>query len=175
MNLSDKKPGALKKLARELLTTTCLTAVAAGAAQAATVNETVDFNGSFATANVLPLGTDRVLGSINPSGDNDFFQFTGLLGGGAYSLAGLYEASASYTVFNSAGVVLNVETTNPPLFTGTIPGDGILVVGVEQNEQISFYDLTLTAPTTGVPEPSTAVGVGLALAGALALRRKLAK
>ncbi len=175
-NLESSAARAMKKLARELLTTTCLTAVAAGAGQAATFNESTlpDFNNTFASANTLPGGTDVVLGSISPSSDNDFFQFTGLLGGGTYTLSGIYEGAATYQILNSAGGVLNTAVTNPASFTGTIPGDGILVVGVTQNEQVALYDLTLSAPTA-VPEPSTAAAVALALAGGLALRRKLAK
>ncbi len=163
---------AFKKLARKLLTTTCLTAVATGAAQATTFNETTDFSNNSATANLLPLGTDRVLGSINPSGDIDFFKLTGLTPGALYSLIGTYEGSARYTVLNSALATLNTAVDNPALLTGTIPGDGMLVVGVLQNEQIAFYDLNLQ---TSIPEPSTAAGVGLALAGALALRSKQKK
>lgn len=165
---------AIKKLARKLLTTTCLTAVATGAAQATTFNETTDFSNTSATANLLPVGTDRVFGSINPSGDIDFFKLTGLTPGALYSLIGTYEGSARYTVLNSALTTLNTAVDNPALLTGTIPGDGMLVVGVLENEQIAFYDLTLQTSAV-TPEPATTAGVGLALAGALALRRKQKK
>ncbi|MGH9723199.1 MAG: PEP-CTERM sorting domain-containing protein [Bryobacteraceae bacterium] len=178
MKFSEKSPvKAVKKLARELLTTTCLTAVAAGVAQATPFNEStvVDFNNTFGTANDLPLGTDNVVGGLQTISDNDFFRFLGLAAGGAYTLTGSYELNASYSVLDSGGGVLNGPATNPPIFNGIVPGDGILVVGVNQQEQTAFYDLNLAAQSAEVPEPSTTAGVGLALAGALALRRKRTK
>ena len=181
MKPSEKAPAAaLKKFARHLLTTTCLTAAAAGVASAGTINESsvpgADFGNTFGVANVLPVGTDGVIGGVNTS-DNDFFRFSGLLGGGAYTLTGVYTGFATYSILNSSQGVLNPGQSNPASFSGTIPGDGILVVSVQQNEQLGTYDLTLAAPQApgGVPEPATLTGVGLGLAGAWALRRKRAK
>lgn len=140
--------------ARELLTTTCLTVAATGAAQAASFSEggnfgtTDQFGNSFGAVFALPAGTDRVFGAIGPTGgDNDYFAFSGLAAGP---------------------------------FGGIVPGDGVLVVEVLQNEQIAYYHLTLTAqsaPTSSVPEPGTVatVGLGLGAAGLAARRRKLAK
>ena len=59
---------------------------------------------------------------------------------------------------------------------GVVPGDGILVMQVLQGEGLPTYDLTITAnAATTIPEPGTLAAMGLGLAGAFALRRKLAK
>ena len=170
---------ALKKISRHLLATTCLTAAAA---HGATITESsvsgADFGNSFGAANVLPVGTTEVIGAINPSSDFDFFRFSGLQPGGGYSLAGFYEAgTARFGVEKSDQTFLNALTSNPASLSGVIPTDGILVVQVANNEAVMNYDLTLTAPlaSTGTPEPSTAAGVALGLAGAWALRRNKAK
>jgi hypothetical protein len=115
-----------------------------------------------------------VIGTINPSSDVDYFFISGLLAGGSYTITGLYTGFTNYEILNSSAGVLNVSATNNPSMSGTIPGDGILVVHVNQTEQVATYDLTVSAPTA-VPEPSTLSGVGLALVAGLALRRKLAK
>jgi PEP-CTERM motif len=176
--IESSKTAALKRFARGLLTTTCLTAAAAGMAQATVVHETTvagsDFGNSFAARNDLGSGVTEVIGSI-PFSDSDFFQIGGFLAGGSYTITGGYTGFANYAVLNSAGSTVNGALVgNPATMTGTIPSDGILVVQV-QNSEGGTYDLTLAAPTSGVPEPSTLGGVGLALAAGFALRRKLAK
>jgi len=59
------------------------------------------------------------------------------------------------------------------VLSGVVPGDGILVIAVGQQEQVATYDLTLDVAST--PEPATVAGVGLALAAGLAARRKRSK
>ena len=171
--------GSLKKFMRGLLTTTCLTAAATGAAHASILNETsvagADFGDTFALLNSLGSGVTEVIGQINPSFEHDYFSISGLAGGTSYTITGLYTGSASYEVLTSGNLVLNSINNNPASMSGTIPGDGILVVHVAQNEQISTYDLTLTAASSGVPEPGTLAGAGLAVASGIALRRKLKK
>jgi hypothetical protein len=166
---------AVKKFARQLMTTTCLTAAAVGAAHAGVINETSvpggDFSNTFGGANVLPVDTTEVIGQINPSGDTDFFEFSGLTAGGAYSLTGIYTNIAQYGIFDSSDNPLNALTDNPASLSGVIPGDGILVVEVQSNEQVAGYDLTLD-PSSGAPEPASMAGAGLGLAGAWLLRRK---
>ena len=166
-----------KKFARKLLATTCLTAAGAAAASASTISEPPEFGKSFAVATPLAAGIDRVQGRVSFTGssvDNDYFKFSGLLGGSAYSIAGTYTGSASYAVKTSGGVDLNPSSDNPASFMGTVPGDGILVIAALFTESTGTYDLTLAATST-VPEPSTLAGVGLGLASAFALRRKLTK
>jgi hypothetical protein len=169
----------LKRFARQLLATTCLTVAIGAVAEASTTNETsvVDFSNTFLGRNILPIGTTEVIGQINPSSDIDYFQIGGLLGGGAYNFTGVYTDFSSYGVLNSSGGILNFLSSNPSSMAGVIPSDGILVVQVQQAEQLAGYDLTLTAPTipTNVPEPSSLSSVGIGLIGALALRRKLKK
>jgi hypothetical protein len=87
-----------KRFARELLTTTCLTVAATGAAQGASFSEggnfgaTDQFGNSFGSVFALPAGTDLVYGAISPTGgDNDYFAFSGLAAGTAYSFVGTYE------------------------------------------------------------------------------------
>ena len=163
---------ALKKMARKLLTTTCLTAAAAGAAQATTLNETTDLGNSFLTNTPLPVGTDRVTGTLNGGFDPaDFFKFTNLVGGSSYTLTGLYTGFQTVTVLNSAQAVLNAPVSNPASFTGIVPTDGMLIVGVIDNDGAQSYDLSLNAgQSTTTPEPATFAGAGLALAGLMALR-----
>jgi PEP-CTERM motif len=179
MKLTESlRAAALKKFARGLLTTTCLTAAAAGMAQAGVVNESsvagADFGNTFGLRNNLGAGVTEVIGAA-PNGDVDFFSISGLLGGGAFSISGIYTGFANYSVLNSAQGTVSAGGGNLSPLTGTIPNDGILVVQVSGSEGPTTYDLTLSAPTSGVPEPSTLGGVGLALAAGYALRRKLAK
>lgn len=172
--MKPKPTTPIKKLARELITTTCLTAAAAGAVQAATFNETslTDFSNTFGAANVLPAGTNRVLGAITAPGDpGDYFKFTGLAGGSAFSIAGAYTGSAIYDVLDSSGAAIVASSINPATITGDIPTDGILIVHVNQTEVAATYDLTFNA-NTSVPEPSTAAIAGLGVAGAWLLRKR---
>src|SRR4051812_43057138 len=119
MKVTDRSTAALKRFARGLLTTTCLTAAATGMAQAGIVNEggnggaTDSFGNTFALVTALPGGTTEVIGGINPAGDNDFFRFSGLLAGAGYSFAGAYGGFAQYGVLTSSGATLNAAVSNP--------------------------------------------------------------
>ena len=87
-----QKSARLKKIARHLLATTCLTAAAAGSAGATTITEGTDFSNTFAGANALPIGADVVDGSIGGaivSDPDDDFRFSGLLAGSSFSLAAM--------------------------------------------------------------------------------------
>ena len=169
----------MKKFISRSLVTACLVAVATSAAHASIINETsvvgADFGDSFALLNSLGSGVTEVIGEVNPFLDHDYFSISGLAGGMGYTITGIYTAMASYEVLTSGNVVLNSLDNNPASVSGTIPGDGILVIHAKHNEQISTYDLTLTAASSGVPEPGTLAGVGLALASGIALCRKLKK
>ena len=174
------KSKSLKKYARHLLATTCLT-VAATTAQATTFSEGVnDFGNTFAARTGLPGGTTQVFGGVNPGNDfDDFFFFSGLPLGGAFTFTGLYEGAVNVSVLTNGNSVINGNSnlSNPPTMTGTVPGDGILVIGAHGFEGTAFYDLRLdvVGGTSQIPEPATAGLAGLALASAVALRRKTAK
>ena len=176
MNTPPKmKTAAFKKMARKLLTTTCLTAAATGAAQATTFTETTDFGNTFLTNTLLPVGTDRVIGNLDLEGI-DFFKITGLVAGSNYTLTGVYVGSQYLTVFDSAQGILNAQAVRPASVSGIVPGDGMLVIRSANEEGGQSYDLTLTATTnTATPEPATFGGVGLALASVLAMRAKSKK
>ena len=176
-----QKTARLKKFARHLLATTCLTVAATGAAQATTVNESTDFGDTFATSNILPVGTDvingAIFGSIAPDGA-DFFTFTNLLGGSAFTLGASTPVGSFFPevqVLTSANTVVSPQQGfslgSPASANGIVPLDGILVVQVNGNEGSGPYTVTLDAQSAA-PEPSTLFGAGLGLAGAFALRRK---
>lgn len=182
-----QKSARLKKIARQLLATTCLTVAAVGVAGATTFTESTDFSNTFAGANALPLGTDNVNGTVSgyPTPDfDDYFRFSGLLAGSSFSLsASTPDANwfGTLLVFSSShsqiGSTQNVQSTAVANASGIVPLDGILVVDVVMNEGSgqNGYVVNLTAPldlTAQTPEPSTLAGVGLGLAGALALRRR---
>ncbi len=179
-----QKSARLKKIARHLLATTCLTAAAAGVAGATTFTESTDFSNTFAGANALPIGTDVVngslFGSLAPDND-DYFQFSGLLAGSSFSLSASTPDTGwfgNFFVFSSSqsqiGSAQPLQNATPANVGGIVPLDGILVVdvGLVEGFGAAAYTVSLTAPLAQTPEPSTLAGVGLGLAGALALRRR---
>ena len=173
----------LKKLARHLLATTCLTA-AAGAAHAATVSEPPDFGNSFAVATSLPVGTTNVVGTM-PFGDPaDYFKFNGLLPGSAFSFDLHLNSSTGGPTLNGQDSSQNslfspitLSGSNTDFFgNGTVPADGMLIISLRQSvESNADYTGSLSAQLAGAPEPGTLATAGIALAGALALRRRLKK
>jgi hypothetical protein len=193
--IANKNP-AIKNLSRALLATTCLTA-ASGISGATTITEgqdpaPTDFGNTLGTATLLPFGTTTVFGSLNAEGDRtDFFEFQSLAGGQAFTVSGLYnpfgqEAGTYILPFDSSGTPISVEGLatggsqagfgslegSGAVLNGTIPADGIIIVevNVPMFDSAPTYEVDLTANT--VPEPSTLVTAGLALAGGLAWRRK---
>lgn len=178
-----QKNARLKKIARHLLATTCLTAAVAGMASATTITETSDFSNVFAGANVLPIGTDVVhatVGFVNGVNDPaDYFQLKGLFAGSAFSLQAMTSDalagnmniySSSQSPIGSANGSANFFFTNQNAsVSGIVPADGILVVGITDGEGSGAYTVNLL---NTAPEPSTLVGAGLGLASVVALRRK---
>ena len=179
---------SLRKLARALLGTTCLT-VATGTAFATTFTETTDFP-STAPGTVLPVGTTQVNGSINFSTDQrDYFEFVGLLPNSSFSLQATATAtgySDGVSVQNSGGtllaqpmLLLQVSSSNiiNANFTNlTVPSDGDVVVGISQFEGGGPYTVTINANLASAPTPepftlSTSL-LGLGAAAAEALRRR---
>jgi MYXO-CTERM domain-containing protein len=172
-----------EKFARALLATTCLTA-ASGIAAADTVIEgqggaPLDFANNFAQAYLLPLGTTIVTGTVSISDTNDFFEFQGLVAESAFSfqipqitcceglIANIY--NSSYEGLDGGGVSMAGRT-----LSGTVPSDGNLIVQFYVNAENAerAYEIDLVSGTSPSPEPATLPAAGLALAGALAWRRK---
>jgi PEP-CTERM motif len=184
----------LKRLSRHLLATTCLTLAGVGAAYATTFTESSqapgapsgDFGNTFATATNLagiaaltPATGDTVSGSL-PFNDHDYFTFTGEPAGQLFTLtevanhaAGTMEvlgSDASNVIVSTFGLTTSAIATQ-----AIVPSDGILNVVVNYgpcSECTISYGVGIQAPTA--PEPSTfgEIGVGLGLAGAVALRRR---
>jgi hypothetical protein len=173
---SDRIQKSLKKFARGLLATTCLTALAGVSAKAVTITEPPELSHAFpgTVFNVGTDGVDVVNGQLGAVGDtDDYIQLTGLLGNAGFTLTGNAQAGlAQMAVFSSSNSQIVGLTFMPATVSGTVPGDGILVLQAHDFEVAGNYSLTLTAAPATAPEPSTVAGVGLALAGALAWRRR---
>jgi hypothetical protein len=174
----------LNKLARALLASSCLT----GAAAIATA-DTIVIQGVPPTpatfphsppGYLLPVGTTQVNGvfaACTECGGQDtaWFEFQGLLPGSSFTASGCCENDSSYAIFNSSQVFLaSSDFENGASASGLVPTDGNLVVVVADecgNCSMQNYELSLNAQLD-TPEPSTLATAGLALAGALAWRRK---
>ena len=169
---------SFERLSRRLLATTCLTVAGGVGLQAGTINETTDFP-NFPDGTLLPLGTTVVNGNVNCLVDDceDWFEFQGLLPGSAFTLVVdqpgffFYGGSAAFETngnfIDGAGFEEGLA-----ILGGIVPADGRVrvVVGNDFEEGGGAYSATLTADT--VPEPATLAPAALALAGALAWRRK---
>jgi hypothetical protein len=177
-----------EKFTHALLATTCLSVVAGGSASAATIlivegtaPAPADFPGT-APAYFLPVGTNVVQGQLHSStGDNDdFFEFQSLNPNSSFVILGTYnplgqERQVSYQAFNTSGGSLGIATLEGEggIVSGTVPSNGDLIVDVRFSSQGSpTYQVALTAELAVAPEPSTFATTGLAIAGALAWRRK---
>jgi hypothetical protein len=176
------KTTRLRKFAKHLLATTCLTA--GTTAVASTVSEPPNFGTTFATATALPTGTSMVNGSVQfPSDTNDFFTFGDLASGTAFDFtASTTSVGLEVQIFNSSDTSLG----GPFAFTSsssaiedlTAPANGQLVFDViVGGGEGPARDYTIQVNTqTVAPEPGTvgAMGLGLA-AGAAFLRRRRKK
>jgi hypothetical protein len=169
-----------ERFACALLATTCLTA-ASGIAAADTVIEgqggaPVDFANSFAQAYLLPLGTTTVQGAVGSGEYNDFFEFQGLTAESAFSFSipGIPCCEGLHvSIDNSSALILASGNVEEGLtLSGTVPSDGNLVVGFETEGGYRGYEIDLVSGLPASPEPATLPAAGLALAGALAWRRK---
>jgi hypothetical protein len=176
------------RFTKTLLTTTCLGVAASGGAQATTiliVEGTTPAPADFPNSSpsyLLPVGTNLVQGQLHSaSSDNDdFFEFQSLMPGQSFSILGTYnplgqERQVSYQVFNSSGTSLGIATLEGEggLVSGTIPNNGNLIVDVSFSSQGSpTYQVALTTEVAPTPEPAVGPVAGLALAAALAWKRK---
>lgn len=189
----------LERRARRLAAAAAAAALLPAAADAVTYFETGpgglgDFGDSFAGRTVLPLDADVARGSsvlqdlCPPDGcylaESDYFSFTGLAPGTAYSitLEDLFSDGGSvFWLYDDlqnqlfSGVAQYDDFTGDPGaigFAGTIPVSGNLVVRALAGEDSAVYRVTLDAQL--IPEPGTAllVGGGLAALGAGRLRAR---
>jgi PEP-CTERM motif len=171
-----QKTSTLKRLARRLLTTTCLTAAAATMAVAGPY--TGPYGSTMGTAPDVGTSTP-VSGSENVYGQQQWFEFTGLTAGTTITIQDLAGSGSSLnwallsdTSVSLASNNLGVGASVTPSFS--LPGDGnVFVEIVATNESGNNWQVTLN-PGTSTPEPGTlgAVGIGLAGLGALARRRR---
>jgi hypothetical protein len=181
-----KRTTQLKRLARRLLATTCLTACTA---MATTISEPPNFGTTFGTATPLPEGTTTVEGSVSFGSDmNDFFYFQDLVPG-----TGFYFTA---TTTSTPGLDLSLLTTgdaalpgsaNPYTFTASdptiesnlnAPANGVIVFDVlypSSAEGARFYTITVNTVTYTAPEPGTLGAMGLGLAAGAALKRRRRK
>ena len=171
---------------RALLASTCLTGSGA-AAFGGIITEGIapaptDFGNTSGTAYLLPVGTTPVFGALTPPTDStDWFQFQGLAIGTPFTL------SFSGPVESGVATVLNSSFTQ--IYSSCIDGEancrvpfdsvwaGNIYVGMSTVRIVTGtqpYNVTLTTPV-GTPEPGTAATAGLALAGAIAWRKRRAK
>jgi hypothetical protein len=173
-----------KKFAGALFATTCLTGASGAVANASTIIEGVlpapsDFPNS-APGFLLPVGTTLVEGFLGASDGSDWFEFQSLQGGGSFSELATYavhgqEAGFQVVIYSTEMSMLAIGTLEGAghLLTGTIPSNGDLLVNINSESGRNVgYDVSLTAPLGTAPEPSTLAGAGLALATALAWRRR---
>ncbi len=167
----------LKKFSRTLLATTCLTVAGAAASQAAVLTESTDLSNSVSSPTILDPSINTVIGNFSdgsPANFNfdpaDYFQFTGLTPGSSFTLNWTpngYVTLRAYDPANTSTPLIDYTSPNASTFNGTVPNSGALTVGAINSEGMGFQ-----VSLSGVPEPGTLSVTGLALAGALALRRK---
>jgi hypothetical protein len=186
MTFESRKNPILDKLSRALLAGSCLTGMA-GIATASTIIQGVppapaEFPTNF-PGYLLPLGTTQVIGTLPGCIDCEgageqpaWFEVQGLVSSSPFTVTSCCENDAFYEVLDSSGGFLGVsDFESGATLNGTVPTDGNLVflVGEECGNCSSpqSYEVTLS-DTASVPEPSTLAMAGLALAGALAWRRK---
>jgi hypothetical protein len=192
-----QKTSKLRRLAAQLLATTCLTA-ATGMAGTISYSEgvtPVDYPNSSPGTSLLAAanpGTTNISGAVSGTDAADFFELTGLGAGTFVASAVLGEGGpAVFSVFDDTSALLagggNSSTGGAGLFGFSSPGpfnSGSLAIPVDGNlilevlryhEGSSNYTVTVTTTTSGVPEPSTVGLVGVGLAGALTLARKRRK
>ncbi len=168
---------------------TCLAAVAVINASAGTISEPIGgFGSTFATATLLPVGTDTVTGGLCnqcvPANNNDWFEIPGLLAGSTVTVteAVTSEGQVTFLVFDSSQSSLQsnygvTQAGGSVVSPFTVPGDGALFFDIQNpnlNTTPTAYEITISADQgSGAPEPGT-WGVGLSgLLAALGLGRRL--
>jgi hypothetical protein len=196
----QKSRSGWEEFARVAMATTSLSLTVGGMAAASTITEgtppaPADFP-NVTPGFLLPVGTTTVFGSVNKTLDaEDWFEFQGLQPGQAFSLHGNdiplnSEQGTTVFVFNSSntpiGKGFEIGEGSGTMASGTIPGDGKLIVEVVRDSETGNgtfnYEIDLTAPLappaapTSVPAASplslSVLGLGLALTGGLAWRSK---
>jgi MYXO-CTERM domain-containing protein len=170
------KNSKLKKLARTLLTTTCLTAAAACAGASTFLESSLvsgDFSNNLNSPTALPAGVTDVYGKVSPADLNDYFSIPGLTAGGSYFVT--FEenfVNASLTLYDGTNQVAIAGPFNVGGTTAHIvPPSTIVEFGVNHAGAEFPVNYIVSFSTTS-PEPGTLGLAGAALAGALTLRRR---
>jgi hypothetical protein len=165
-----------KRMIRQLMAATCLTAAGA---EASTFLESslpgADFGNTPFDANVLPAGTTTVQ-SVVGSPDLDYWRFENLKPG-TYSYSLTSNNLSGYLDFYNSAIGYLGGTSVPASGEVTVGADGILIAGITELFAVTpgdtSYTFTLDIPNE-VPEPSTAAmaAIGLGAAALAAKRRK---
>ncbi len=167
------------KVGQGLLAATCLTAAAAVPAGATTFTATSAFSTDKNNPTVLPAGTT----AVNGLGEelNQYFELEGLTPGTInFSFIPLGGFEGSFLIFDSANtsspLFANLGVEGVPISNSVVVGsDGNLTIGYDSEDYTSNYSFATDATTSSAPEPGTSALAGVALAGALAWRRRRSK
>ena len=166
------KDRTLKKLARTLLATTCLTA--AGSASGATFLEATfgggDFSNNLNSPSVLAQTYDQVSGTLETpccTDVADYFQIPGLTVGASYLLTFTTGNVPQLTLYDGL-TPLSGPYSNGASVNITVP-DSNLVFGINNAEGAAAWTVGFTS---SAPEPGTLALAATALASTLAMRRR---
>lgn len=182
----------VRKTKQQVLKNVALATLLAGSAspltaQAAGFVESTDFSNNLASPTLLPSEVSDVSGTMIPSDTFDVFLVSGFQGGAAYTLSfstpilsgGTMGLDNYFYYINGALVGSGNYGEAPHIFSGTMPLNGQLNIGIQTNLEAGgteIYNVNLTAPLAAVvPEPATLSLLALGLAGLAGARKRLSR